>query len=82
MSVNEIRFSIETRKFFYENEMNFANEMLICQNYTHYSNIIYTCIDVQEKKQHKIIHIHVVHSCNVGKTKQIQNIKNYHHKTF
>jgi tetratricopeptide (TPR) repeat protein len=49
MSVNEIRFSIETRKFFYENEMNFANEMLICQNYTDAIALFEKCLPVQEK---------------------------------
>lgn len=49
MSVNEIRFSIETRRFFYETETNFANEMLISQNYTDAIELFEKCLPVQEK---------------------------------
>lgn len=49
MSVNNIRFSIETRKFFYENEMNFANKMLISQNYTDAIALFEKCLPIQEK---------------------------------
>ncbi|XP_052062738.1 sorting nexin-21-like [Mytilus californianus] len=49
MSLNEIRFSGETKEFFYENEISNANEMIGSKNYSEAISLLEKCLPVQEK---------------------------------
>ena len=49
MSINEIRFSSETREFFYENEISNAIKMLTVQNYDEAIELLEKFLPIQEK---------------------------------